>query len=274
MIQFIHVIDVFLPLVYAISLGTYLSFFLVKNPTLGRFASHFLFLGILVHIIFLGSKWAYFGYFPIASSFASLSMLALAIGIVYYIVEKIVKEGRTGIFFLSIIFVFQLISSMFIKYNQIPNQLLSDPKFGVHTTFTLLGISALAISALYGLMYIMLVKEIKSRHFGVIYDGLPSLEILEKMGRYSTVVGIVVLGIGILLGHLWAYKVLGYFFKFDPKIVITDIAWLAYVGGWIIVWKKRWYGLRGSMITFWGFLVFFTSMVFVNFIYKGFHKFM
>lgn len=271
--QIIQALNVLIPLVYAISLGFYMSYFLVKNPTLGKFASRFLLLGIVLHIVFFGSKWAHFRYFPIADSFASLSMLALSIALLYYILEKIVKEGRTGVFFLSITFIFQLISSMFIRSGPVTNQLLSDPKFGIHTTFTLLGISSLAISALYGLMYIMLAKGIKSHRFDAIYDGFPSLETLETMARNATTVGIILLGFGILLGHLWAYKVLGYFFKPDPKIIVTDIAWLVYMTGWVIVKIKRLHGFRMGVISLVGFLLFFISMIMVNLLSSTFHKF-
>ncbi len=273
MYQFTQALNVLIPLVYGISLGLYITYFLINNPTLGKLASRFLLLGILLHIMFFGSKWAHFKYFPIADSFASLSMLALSIALIYYILEKIVKEGKTGIFFLSITFMFQLISSMFIRSGPITNQLLLDPKFGIHTTFTLLGISSLAISALYGLMYIMLAKEIKSHRFSAIYDGLPSLETIETMARNATAVGIILLGFGIFMGHLWAYKVLGYFFKPDPKIIATDIAWLVYIAGWIIVKIKNLHGLRIRIISFVGFLLFFVTIILINFLSATFHKF-
>lgn len=273
MLQIIHAGDVLLPLLYALSLGLYWSYFLGENPTLGKAASRFLLLGILIHILILSVKWAHFEIFPIADVFASLSLLALAVAIIYYFIERTIKEGRTGVFFLGIVFLFQLVSSLFINYTGARSVLLSDPKFGVHTTFTLLGISSLAIAALYGFMYIMLAKQIRSHRFGPIYAGLPSLEILEEMGRYATAAGIILLGIGILLGHLWAYKVLGYFFKFDSKIIITDLAWLAYLSGWVIVKKINLSGMRISMLYMWGFVVFFLSIMVVNLFGDSFHKF-
>lgn len=271
--QIIHAGDVLLPIFYAISLGLYLSFFLVRSPSFGKAATRTLFISICLHLFVLIAKGIYYNLFPIDSLFASFSMLALTIAIIYYAIERLIREGRTGVFFLSIVFFLQLLSSMFITYSSTTNELLADPKFAVHTTFTLLGLSSLAISALYGLMYIMQAKQIKGHRFGPIYDGLPSLEILEKLGKSATGAGIILLGIGILLGHFWAYKVLGYFFKFDSKIIITDLAWFIYLGGWIATKRKNLYGLQMSMLSLWGFVIFFLSIIVVSIVGDTFHKF-
>lgn len=273
MYHLIQSLAVLLPLFYAASLGLYMAYFYSKSESLGKVASRLFLSGILLHVVYLVTQGIYFKFFPISSSFASMSMLALDIGLIYYIIEKKVKEGRTGFFFLGIIFLFQVISSMFATAKATSNELLSNPWFGVHATVTIMGISALAISALYGLMYLMLAKEIKRHRFGPIYDGLPSLEIIETMGRYATAVGIIILGVGILLGHLWAYNVLGYFFKADTKIIVTDVAWLAYFLGWVIAKVKRLHGLRMSAITLGGFLVFFVTMMLINLLSSTFHKF-
>jgi len=131
----------------------------------------------------------------------------------------------------------------------------------------------MAVAAIYSLMYWMLAKEIKAHRFGSIYQGLPTLETLEGMGRAASLAGLVVLGLGIFLGHLWAYKILGYFYSFDPKIVITDIAWLGYLIGWAIVRLRGLGGLRTSQWAFWGFIALFTSLVIVNIFATTFHRF-
>lgn len=228
---------------------------------------------ILLHIVHLISQGVYYQIFPIANVFASMSMFALDVALIYYVIEKKTKECRTGIFFLGIIFGFQLFSSMFISFGEPTNNLLRNPTFGVHTTFTILGISALAIAALYSLMYLMLAKEIKRHRFGLIYDGLPALETLENMARYATGVGIILLGVGILLGHFWAYKVLGYFFILDVKIIVSDIAWLVYASGWFYVKFKGLHGLRMSQVSIWGFIFFFVILVIGNILDSTFHQF-
>ncbi len=273
MTQTIKALNVLLPLLYGLALVLYALYFSTKQSATGKWALRLLFVGILVHLGYLVTKGIYFHYFPITNSFESFSLVAFDVAVIYLIIEGINKEGKTGLFFLSIVFLFQVVSSMFIENNGEHSDLLSNPMFGIHTTLTLLGVSALAVSAIYGLMYWMLAKEIKAHRFGAIYEGLPALETLEGMGRTASLAGLITLGLGIFLGHLWAYKILGYFFKADPKIIITDLAWISYAVGWLIVWRKNLSGLRLSRWAFWGFILFFLSIVIVNMVGTSFHHF-
>lgn len=271
--QIIQSINVLLPLLYGGVFCLYFLFFFQKSDLLGKTASKGLLVTIIIHLIHLLIQGYHYKLFPIATVFAALSMLSLDIALIYYFIERKVKEGRTGIFFLGIAFSFQLVSSMFNSYKPNTNDLLSNPMFGIHTTLTILGISALAIAALYSLMYLMLAKDIKQHRFGAIYNGLPALETMEIMARFATGAGLILLGIGIFLGHLWAYRVMGYFMKFDPKIIISDIAWFAYLLGWIYVHFRRVQGIRMSILSVIGFLIFFITMIAVNFFESTFHQF-
>ena len=273
MTQLIKALNVLLPLLYGLALVLYGLYFNTKQTGTGRWASRLLILGVLAHLGYLVTKGFYFSYFPITNSFESFSLVAFDVAVIYLIIEAVNKEGKTGLFFIAIVFLFQVVSSMFIENNGEHSELLSNPMFGIHTFLTLLGVSALAISAIYGLMYWMLAKEIKAHRFGAIYEGLPSLESLESMGRTASLAGLITLGLGIFLGHLWAYKILGYFFKTDPKIVITDLAWISYAIGWLVVWRKKLSGLRLSRWAFWGFIMFFVSIMIVNMVGTSFHHF-
>lgn len=266
-------LNVLLPLIYAGSLGLYAAFFYGQGDKVGKLASQSLLAAIIVHFTFLLILGFLTRTYPISNPFASMSMLALDVAVIYYFVEKIVREGRTGIFFIGIAFIVQLISSMFIPMKGSTNELLSNPMFGIHTTFTIFGISALAVSAIFALMYILLSKEIRSHSVGFLYNGLPSLETLEVMGRYAAGTGIITLGIGIMLGHFWAYQVLGDFFLVDIKVLATDVLWILYLAGWITVRTRKLYGLKVSRIAFWGFALFIVTMILINVLGKSFHKF-
>ena len=269
----INSLNVLLPILYGITFGIYFMSFYLKNTSLERWGTKSVIISVLLHISYLSSKAIAFNYFPVTNVFESFSVVAFSLAAIYLLVEFINKEGKTGHFFMSLVFLFQLISSMFVQNNGVHSPLLENPMFVFHVYATLLGITAMAVAAIYSLMYWMLAKEIKAHRFGSIYQGLPTLETLEGMGRAASLAGLVVLGLGIFLGHLWAYKILGYFYSFDPKIVITDIAWLGYLIGWAIVRLRGLGGLRTSQWAFWGFIALFTSLVIVNIFATTFHRF-
>jgi len=269
----INSLNVLLPILYGVTLGIYLLSFYARNDSFERWALGSLLSSVLLHFTYLVLKAALYKYFPVTNIFESFSLIAFNLATIYLLVEMIKKEGKTGPFFISLAFLFQVISSMFIQNSGSHSPLLENPMFGFHVFATLLGLSAMAVAAIYAFMYWMLAKEIKAHRFGSIYQGLPSLETLEGMGRVVSIVGLIGLGLGIFLGHLWAYKILGYFFKADLKIIITDIAWLAYLSGWLVVRIRGLGGLRTSQWAFWGFIAVFTSLMIVNIFATTFHRF-
>jgi ABC-type uncharacterized transport system permease subunit len=89
-----------------------------------------------------------------------------------------------------------------------------------------MGYTALSLAAIYALMYIIQNNNLKKRKLGNLFSQLPALTYLEKMSMRSVVTGIVLLGIGLLLGHLQAMELIGEFWPKDMKVIISDAVWL------------------------------------------------
>ena len=264
--------NVLLPMLYGVTLICYGIYLSNGSERFGKWAPQILIAALTTHLLYFIAR-SHFQYFPITNSFDSLSMVAFSIAISHLIVERTSGEGKTGAFFISIVFIFQSTASMFhVTENRI-HELLSNPIFGIHVFLTLVGISALAISAIYGLMYWMLAQQIKSHNLGIIYRGMPPLDQLEIMGRLSSILGLISLGFGLTMGHFYAYRVLGTLFPPDLKILINDAAWLFYILGWGIVKLKNYRGLRLSKISIWGFVIFAGAIMAANFISSSFHQF-
>ena len=270
--SFIQPFNVLLPLLYGTALLFYVFYLSSGSSKIGSLGQKILGISLLTHLGYFIAR-SNLEYFPITNSFDSLSMVAASIALIYFIIERSTDEGKTGAFFISISFVFQAVASMFHVDTIQIHELLANPVFGVHVFLTLTGISALAISGIYGLMYWMLARQIKSHNLGIIYNGMPPLDQLETMGRLSSVLGLISLGLGLLMGHLYAYKMLNTFFPADMKIIINDVAWLIYLIGWIIVKLKNYNGIRMSKLTFWGFIGFAAVIMAANFISTSFHRF-
>jgi len=270
--SFIQPFNVLLPLLYGTTLLFYVFYLNSGSSISGSLGQKFLGISLLIHSGYFIAR-SNLEYFPITNSFDSLSMVAACIALIYLIIERSTNEGKTGAFFISITFIFQAVASMFHVNTMQIHELLANPVFGVHVFLTLSGISALAISGLYGLMYWMLARQIKSHNLGIIYKGMPPLERLETMGGLSSALGLISFGLGLLMGHFYAYKMFNTFFPADMKIIINDVAWLFYLIGWIIIKLKNYSGNRMSKLSFWGFIGFATAIMAANFISNSFHRF-
>ncbi len=274
MIQIVHILEIALPLLYIVVFGLYLRQFLRTNDTAPGFSGSNLLYGTLAsHVVYLMMRGIAFHHFPVSSRAEFLSLLALCVGLVYAFAETRQKEADTGIFFIGITVAFQVFSSILID-DITPHKLLHEnPVYGIHVIFTVFGFAALAVSALYALMYVMLSRQLKSRNLGVIFKRMPPLSSLENMSRLATVSGVALLFVGIVLGHAVSLIQLNTFNFSDPKVLITDLAWLVYASALIIAKTRSISGLRMAYLSLFGYLFFIASIVIANTFSSSFHSF-
>ncbi|MCL4550393.1 MAG: cytochrome c biogenesis protein, partial [Bacteroidetes bacterium] len=79
-------------------------------------------------------------------------------------------------------------------------EVLRNRLLGLHVISALLGYSGIIISAVYGVLFWLLYRNLKENKFGLIFNRLPSLEILEKLSFYAAVIGFILLTLAIVIG--------------------------------------------------------------------------
>ncbi len=269
----ISFLNVVLPLLYLVCTYYYAVVFFRGEALAERRSSLFLRLTVLVHLMEVVLRGFYYHHFPLATLFEAATVLALAISLIYLYIESRLHIKTTGYFILILVTFTQILSSAFIDFVKEIPEVLHSPLFIFHTSFAILGYAALAISAIYGLMYLLLFYDIKSSHFGVIYSRLPSLEILNEMNYRAAVLGFVFLTIAILLGAVWTNVLYSQPVNLDPKILIGTLTWLIYG---LEIFGKRflgWAGKRLAYLSLSGFVVILFSMLAVNLVLTSFHRF-
>lgn len=271
----IQTFEIGLPLLYAAVFIVYLRHFLDESHRQNDpFTGSWLLYGVLsLHLGYLVMHGVNISHIPVASSAEFLSLVAFCIALVYAVAERSHKEANTGVFFIALALATQTWSSILIKPTEAPELLTEYPIYGVHVLFTVFGFTALAVSALYALMYILLSRQLKSRDLGVIFRRLPPLSSLERMSRLATLCGIIFLGIGLATGHFVGTYALDDFNFLDPKIIITYVAWFAYVIGYVVVKIRGLSGLRMGYLSLGAYLLLIASMVVVNTFLNTFHSF-
>jgi ABC-type uncharacterized transport system permease subunit len=136
-----------------------------------------------------------------------------------------------------------------------------------------MGYTALALSAIYALMYILQNRNIKKRKLGKLFLQLPAITYLEKMSVRAVFIGIVLLGIGILQGHWVANDVMGSFWQNDIKVIVIDTIWIIYVIGYLLSRMMKWRGIYMAYFSIFGFLVLILGGTFVIYLLESFHSF-
>lgn len=266
-------LQMLLPVLYAALVAVYGITFFRSAPVLEKLKHPALIVVIVLHLVFLGARTVLFDHPPITSLFEIMTLLAASIGGAYLYLEFRTRVHNTGLFVLTLAFIFQTISSLFIRDLLVIPDYLHSRLLGFHVSAAILGYTALSISAVYGLLYLMLYHEIKSSRFGIIYSRLPNLETLESMSHRSEAFGFVMLTIAILVGVVWLPIVFKDISYFDPKLIGTIAIWCLYALALTAKRRGGWQGRKTMIVSLVGFLFVFISMMVINLFLSSFHTF-
>jgi cytochrome c-type biogenesis protein CcsB len=143
----------------------------------------------------------------------------------------------------------------------------------IHICLTFTGYAALALACLGGILYLIQERQIKGKQFGFFYRRLPSLSLLDTLNYWCLTIGFPLLTAGIISGSLYAQHTLGRFWSWDPKEILTLIAWLIYA---VLLHERLavgWRGRRAALMAIGGFVVLILTFVGANLWLAGFHNF-
>ena len=103
------------------------------------------------------------------------------------------------------------------------------------------GAAALSLAGLGGLFYLVQERQIK-RKSSVFSTGACRPWTVGQLSYWCLSVGFPLLTAGMVIGSLYAQYTLGRFFSFDPKEILTLIAWLIYA---VLLHERLTVGWRG-----------------------------
>ncbi|GAB4315104.1 MAG: cytochrome c biogenesis protein CcsA [Candidatus Sumerlaeia bacterium] len=253
-IQFLNIL---LPVLYACSLMIYMYCFLHPEPPVRKTARLSLWTALVVHLIYLVLVGLNYHRPPMANFFEALSFLAFTVGVVYAYLEIRVQEESAGLFILIFVFLFQLFSTAYVSHTKEVSELLATRSMAFHIGMSLFSFSALAISAVFGGMYLMLYYNIKKHQFGLIYNRLPSLERLGRLCYHGALFGFALLTLGIISGVVqFAVQTSGERSQ-DLKVLLVVITWAIYG---VLIYLKMFRGWQGPRIAYFSILGFVTTI--------------
>jgi len=268
-----QIVSILLPVFYLFVVFLNAHIFFRGNKKVESKIPLMLILLLAIHTVHLVLRGMAIGMLPLTTKFDALSFFAFTIVILILIIE-LSSENKAIVFFAVLLsFIIQTISSIFYSWNLTSHPLLNNPLYAVHVILAVLGYSAISVSALNALLYIMLNHNIKYHRLGLIYDKLPSLRLLERMSIHSVQIGIITLGLGIFVGHLHAGDVLDTYWPIDPKVIYNNIIWFGYFVGFIIAQIYKWRGRWMAYLAMVGFGILIFTNIMIVFIDSTFHQF-
>ncbi len=275
MLLLAKICEAILPLAYCAALGAYGLAFFREEEGFRRLRRPALLVVLVIHTVLIYAQTAYHGHCLVYTPFEMMTLISFTVTLTYLIVEITTGVRGTGLFFIALALALQTISTIFSPAiaDAGADPLLLNNTVGLHISAALIGYTGFTISAVYGMLYLMLYHQIKSNHFGTFYRRLPSLQLLQQMSEKSATVGVFFLTIAILIGMIFLPDVLPNFHYGDPKLVATIIIWGIYVGAFLAKYLVRMDGRKVVILSLVGFFGTIISMTLINLVLTGFHRF-
>ena len=281
MIVLLSVFKVLLPLVYLVVWGSYMWLFLADHPTARRWCTRLALIAVFLHIGAIVIQSLVLQRLPMGAPLEFASLLAVAMLATYLVIEQRLNAKGTGFVVTGMAFLMEFIAASFSTSAPAASPLLKDPGFAGHAVLVLLSYTALSLSFLYAILYLVQSRQLVRRQFGLLFRRLPSLETLERMSVGAVKLGVPLMFASLCLGHLWMYdlrdhmppEVADQLSPYDPKIMVSWAIFLGYTLGLI---GYRFFGWRGrkmnvlAVITFLSILV---ALGVVQHFFPSFHKF-
>ena len=258
------IVNWLLPLLYLSLLVDYGATFFLRTKAQAR--NPWLIAVVSIHTLFLILRSIQLGRPPLDDMYEILSVLALLTTAVYAVVEFASRDRRTGIFVFLLVFLFQYTSSNFMAGTimaQGTTELdMQSARWGrLHIVPALVAYTALAIAAVYGLLHLLAERNLRKHRFGVLFDRLPSLDLLGRMTWHALLGGFIFITITMITGPLMfghgdsGAPAQSLDAKVIAKIVIGSIAWLIYVVAVLGKLLGKWPSRRISSVAVTGFIV-------------------
>lgn len=163
---------------------------------------------------------------PVASVAGLVSAVAFTMGTVHLVLERRAGTATVGVFPVAIGTVLTITSvAIGDPLRPIAPELVHWST-ALHVGSALMGYAAVFTAAVYGALFLLQRRALLERRFGLIWERLPSIELLDGFSRGSLLAGFVLLTATIGMGHAArsATELTGTYW--DPKILFTNGLWL------------------------------------------------
>jgi cytochrome c-type biogenesis protein CcsB len=136
----------------------------------------------------------------------------------------------------------------------------------IHVVTAFLGYAAFALA--FGTAILYLFQERRPR------PSLPPLPALDSLIYRTTVLGFLLLTLGIATGAVWAESAWGRYWSWDPKETWSLITWFIYAALLHARLLKGWHGRRIAWLAVLGFMAVLFTYFGVSFLLTGLHSYL
>ena len=246
----------------------------VIRPTIERIAFWGTGIGFAFLTLFIALWWLQQGHFPMTHWTDSTAFFAWAITLIYLIIVRLTHLRALGSFVMPVAFIAILISYSFATHTAALPEPLQNYWLLAHTTLIFLAYAAFIAAFGFGLMYLMTERKIRKKTDALLDNLLPSLGTSDGLGYRCTILGIILLTMGVIVGSLWTQYIRDVPWRWlDAKVISTFVTWFIYVAQIGLRQFWGWHGRRAAYTAIIGFVAVLCTYVGVDLFLDSMHTY-
>ena len=230
--------------------------------------------GFVLLTFFLGLWCLQHGHFPMTHWTHSAAFFAWAITLIYLIIVQLTNLRALGSFVVPVAFIAILISYSFLTDVASLPEPLQNYWLLAHTALIFLAYAAFIAAFGFGLMFLMAERKIRKKTDTLFDNLLPSLGISDIFGYRCTILGVVLLTMGVIVGSLWTQYIRDVPWRWlDAKVISTLVTWFIYIAQIGIRQSWGWHGRRAAYAAIIGFVAVLCTYVGVDIFLDSMHTY-
>ncbi|MDD2898412.1 MAG: c-type cytochrome biogenesis protein CcsB [Desulfuromonadaceae bacterium] len=240
---------------YGCATTAYLFCLVRTVPFLTRWAGRLLAAGFTAHLLSTIHLAVKMHYLPLTNMQESLSFFSLSIVGAFIFFERRYKVTMLGSFVVPVALMMLVASSSLHAEMRLLPPLLQSNWFWFHALLAFASYACFTIAAGVAVMYLIQRYFLKTKHFGALFQKLPSLDTMDEISYRCLAVGFPLLTVAIISGAIWSEQAMGSYWVWDRKQTWSLIIWFIYAallhGRLTIGWR----GKRAAILSIVGFIV-------------------
>ena len=230
--------------------------------------------GFVLLTSFLGLWCLRHGLFPMTHWTHSTAFFAWAITLIYLVIVRLTSLRALGSFVVPVAFIAILVSYSFLADVASLPKPLQNYWLLAHTTLIFLAYAAFIAAFGFGLMYLMAERKIRKKTDALLDNLLPSLGISDELGYRCTILGVILLTMGVIVGSLWTQYIRDVPWRWlDAKVISTLVTWFIYVVQVGLRQFWGWHGRRAAYAAIVGFVAVLCTYVGVDLFLDSMHTY-
>jgi len=265
--------------VYFAAFMLYLLGMVMNRDFLARLGTFASLIGLFAQTLAIILRWVEsyrlgIGHAPLSNLYESLIFFAWTIMLLYMIVEWRTKNRTFGTFVTPLAFLAMAYASFSPNISSHIQPLIPALKSNwliSHVITCFFGYAALGLAFGLSLMYLLKRLDTQKRK-SIFLRLIPRQSILDDLNYQMTVVGFLMLTLGINTGSVWAHSAWGAYWTWDPKETWSLITWLVYASVIHSRMVRGWKGKKIAILSIIGFSCVLFTYFGVNY-FAGLHSY-